>query len=101
MSESLPKLLTYVEAAKILGIAPQTLRAWVSARKIPCVKLGGAVRFTPKMVQRPHWILYQGGYQMINEIMKWIDRESKNLHLWGIGYNDQIPWWKGVGRRKD
>ena len=44
-------LLTYAEVAEILGLKPNTLRVWVSSKKIPCVKLGGAVRFTPSMVQ--------------------------------------------------
>lgn len=43
-------LLSYQEVADILGLKPNTIRAWVSARKIPFVKLGSAVRFTPKMV---------------------------------------------------
>lgn len=47
-----PHLLTYAEAAEILGLKAQTLRVWVSSKKIPCVKLGGAVRFTPDMIQR-------------------------------------------------
>lgn len=45
-------LLTYAEVASILGLKPNTLRAWVSAKKIPCVKIGGAVRFTHEMVQQ-------------------------------------------------
>lgn len=45
-------LLTYAEVAEILGLKTNTLRVWVSSKKIPCVKLGGAVRFTPDMVQR-------------------------------------------------
>ncbi|MDD3671613.1 MAG: helix-turn-helix domain-containing protein [Sphaerochaetaceae bacterium] len=44
-------LLTYAEVAEMLGLKPNTLRVWVSSKKIPCVKLGGAVRFTPSMVQ--------------------------------------------------
>jgi len=45
------QLLNYQEVAKILGLKPNTLRAWVSAGKIPHVKLGSSVRFTPQMVQ--------------------------------------------------
>lgn len=44
-------LMTYEEVAQILGLKPNTLRVWVSSKRIPCVKLGGAVRFTPSMVQ--------------------------------------------------
>jgi excisionase family DNA binding protein len=43
-------LLTYRDVAQILGLKENTLRVWVSARRIPFVKLGSAVRFTPKMV---------------------------------------------------
>lgn len=48
---TLPKLLNYAEAAKVLNLAQSTLRQWVSAERIPCVKLGRAVRFTPEMIQ--------------------------------------------------
>ena len=47
---TLPKLLNYQEAAEILNLAPQTLRQWVSGEKIPFIKLGRAVRFTPAMI---------------------------------------------------
>ena len=50
VSQLKQNLLSYQEVADILGLKPNTLRAWVSARKIPFVKLGSAVRFTPKMV---------------------------------------------------
>lgn len=45
-------LLTYKEVAEILGLKENTLRVWVSNRKIPFVKMGSAVRFTPEMVQQ-------------------------------------------------
>jgi len=45
------RLLNYEETAEILGLKPTTLRQWVFKRKIPFVKLGSAVRFTPKMVK--------------------------------------------------
>ena len=46
----LPELLNYEQAAKVLNLAPQTLRQWVSGEKIPFIKLGRAVRFTPRMI---------------------------------------------------
>jgi excisionase family DNA binding protein len=46
------KLLKYEEAADFLGLAPTTLRRWVSKEKIPYVKLGGAVRFNPAALAR-------------------------------------------------
>lgn len=47
---TLSKLLNYKEAAEILNLAPQTLRQWVSAERIPFVKLGKAVRFSKKII---------------------------------------------------
>lgn len=43
-------LLTYKEVAYILSLSPQTLRKWVSSKRIPCIKLGTAVRFTRSQV---------------------------------------------------
>jgi excisionase family DNA binding protein len=43
--DTTPYLLTYQDAADILGLTPQTLRQWVSERKISYVKIGSAVRF--------------------------------------------------------
>ncbi len=50
MIKELPKLLTYKEAAEILGLSDQTLRQWVCEGRIPFIKLGRAVRFTPEMI---------------------------------------------------
>lgn len=49
--ERLEKLLDYNEASQILGLKPATLRTWVSAKKIPYIKLGGAVRFLPEQLR--------------------------------------------------
>ena len=46
------KLLNYQEAAEKLGLAPQTLRTWVHQGRIPFLKLGRAVRFSPEMLQQ-------------------------------------------------
>lgn len=40
-----PYLLTYDDAADILGIKTQTLRGWVCQGRISYVKIGSAVRF--------------------------------------------------------
>jgi excisionase family DNA binding protein len=48
---SLQPLLTYKEAAEILAVKPQTLRQWVSAKRIPYVKIGAAVRFSPYQLE--------------------------------------------------
>jgi excisionase family DNA binding protein len=47
----LQPLLTYNEAAEILAVKPQTLRQWVSAKRIPYVKIGAAVRFSPDQLE--------------------------------------------------
>ena len=47
----LPRLLTYQDAADILAVKPQTLRQWVSQKRIPFVKIGAAVRFTPDQLE--------------------------------------------------
>jgi len=48
------KLIKTDEAAKLLGIKPWTLRAWVSEKRVPYVKLGRLVRFDEKMLEE--WI---------------------------------------------
>lgn len=47
----LQPLLTYQEAADILAVKPQTLRQWVSAKRIPYVKIGASVRFTTDQIE--------------------------------------------------
>ncbi len=41
----LPLTYNYKQAAEILGLAPITLRAWVSQGKIGCFHIGSHVRF--------------------------------------------------------
>jgi excisionase family DNA binding protein len=41
------KLLDPEAAAKILGIKTITVYKWVSERKLPFIKVGGALRFRP------------------------------------------------------
>ena len=38
------KLLTIPQAAELLALAPATLRKWLYLRRLPCVRLGRAVR---------------------------------------------------------
>ena len=45
---SLEKLLTVAEVAKILRVAPNTVYILASNKKIPSLKIGGAVRFSPQ-----------------------------------------------------
>jgi excisionase family DNA binding protein len=46
------QLLTVRQAAKLLGLAEDTLYSWVAARKIPVVRLGRAIRFRESDLQR-------------------------------------------------
>ena len=47
MPTTLNNLLTIPEAAKLLGVSVNTLRQWVCQRRLPTIKLGKAVRFSP------------------------------------------------------
>jgi excisionase family DNA binding protein len=42
------RLLNVKEASAALGLSPWTLRSWISQRRITYVKLGRAVRFEPR-----------------------------------------------------
>jgi excisionase family DNA binding protein len=42
--DRLDPLLSVFEAAARLGLAPQTIRNWLSLRKLPCVKIGRRTR---------------------------------------------------------
>ena len=48
------KLIGPKEAAEVLGIKPDTLYKWTADRKIPFLKIEGAVRFRPSALQE--WI---------------------------------------------
>lgn len=45
-------LLDVNEAAKLLSLKPATLYTWASDRRIPTVKLGGALRFRLSTLQK-------------------------------------------------
>jgi excisionase family DNA binding protein len=49
---TLNHLLTVPEAAKVLGVSVNTLRQWVCQRRLPTIKLGKAVRFSPEDLQQ-------------------------------------------------
>ncbi|MDP2381895.1 MAG: helix-turn-helix domain-containing protein [Nitrospirota bacterium] len=44
-------LLTIKDLAEQLRIKPGTLYAWVSQRKIPCVRIHGLIRFRPEDIE--------------------------------------------------
>ena len=45
------RLLNTRELADYLGLAHQTIRVWVSQKKIPFLKIQGAVRFSEVEIQ--------------------------------------------------
>jgi excisionase family DNA binding protein len=51
------KLLTVPQAATALALKPKTIRSWIAARRIGCVRLGSAVRVPVSEVAR----LIEGG----------------------------------------
>jgi excisionase family DNA binding protein len=46
------RLITVVGAAKFLAVSTSTLYGWVYQRKIPFVKVGGALRFEVAELQK-------------------------------------------------
>jgi len=53
------ELLTIKEFAKIVKIAPKTLYRLASTGKIPCIRIGRNIRFSPDMIDQ----MRQGGTQ--------------------------------------
>jgi len=45
-------LLTIKEFAKIVKIAPKTLYRLASTGKIPCIRIGRNIRFSPDMIDQ-------------------------------------------------
>lgn len=46
------ELLTIKEFAKIVKIAPKTLYRLASDGKIPCIRIGRNIRFSPSMIDQ-------------------------------------------------
>ena len=46
------RLFDYQEAAEYLTVSKGTLQNWVCQRRIPVVKLGSRVRFTPDILDK-------------------------------------------------
>lgn len=46
------ELLTIKEFAKIVKMAPKTLYRLASSGKIPCVRIGRNIRFSPDMIDQ-------------------------------------------------
>jgi len=45
-------LLSIDELSQYLHVAPKTLRNWVSGKKVPYIKINGAVRFSRKKIDK-------------------------------------------------
>ena len=45
-----PMGLIYPEIAELLRVSERTVRTWVQAEGLPCVRVGRAVRFRPEAV---------------------------------------------------
>lgn len=60
------KLLTVPEAAECLALKPATIRKLISRRRIPCVRLGRAVRLREEDLQA----LARIGLQPVRELTK-------------------------------
>ena len=55
------KLLTISEAARELGVHPNTLRGWVDRGLVPAVRLpSGHRRFEPEQIERIKREMYEG-----------------------------------------
>lgn len=46
------KLITVDDAAEALCLKPKTVRVWIAARRLGCVRIGGAVRVPLAEVER-------------------------------------------------
>jgi excisionase family DNA binding protein len=46
------KLLTVQQAASALSLSPHTVRAWLSQRRLACVRLGRCVRIPESEIER-------------------------------------------------
>ena len=46
------RLIRIVPAAQILGVSVPTVRLWVRQRRIPFVRLGTAIRFSPQALDQ-------------------------------------------------
>jgi excisionase family DNA binding protein len=60
MFKGVPELMTAKELAEILRVAQKTVFGWVAKRKIPYVRVNGALRFAKRQIiawlQRNNWL---------------------------------------------
>jgi excisionase family DNA binding protein len=58
MEDFMNALMTIDETADFLKLKPKTIKNWVGLRKIPYIKLGGAIRFDMKALEA--WLKRKG-----------------------------------------
>ena len=46
------RLLTIPQAAEALTLRPKTVRAWIAARRIACIRLGSSIRIPSSEISR-------------------------------------------------
>ena len=50
----LEQLLPIEKVARLIGIKVSTVRAWIRQRRIPFIKVGDSIRFSPKAIY--NWV---------------------------------------------
>jgi hypothetical protein len=62
MQVEMQELMTYEDVARLAKFKIGTLRKWVQLRKIPFVKINGAIRFEPEAIRA-----WAGGQQSVKK----------------------------------
>ena len=65
-------LLSVAETAERLGIAVQTLRNWISQKRVPYIKVGRRTMFDPREIERwlsLHTVREQGPPPPLEELL--------------------------------
>jgi len=76
------QLLSVAETAERLGIAVQTLRNWISQKRVPYVKLGRRTLFDPRQIERwlsQHTVREQGAPPPLEDLLarKGVERRRR------------------------
>ena len=91
-------LLTIKDLARQLQIKPSTLYAWVAARKIPCLKIHGLLRFQQDEIDRwvasfrgeaPGSLKLHSRKSMQGDLNALIARAKGEVYIRGRGKPDQ------------
>jgi excisionase family DNA binding protein len=55
-----PILMRRVQVADLLGVCTRTIRRWEQAGRLPCIKIGNAIRYraldVKKLVEERHYL---------------------------------------------